>query len=471
MFPVPRTELFIVLLAAFVAIAGAGVYAMRQGHGGTVAGYFLAGRLMGWPILGGSLFVTIVGSLAALWVVMPSAWRPELWILVSGIVTGMLVIGLVFMPRVRDAAPVTFPGYVAARFGRRVGVAMSLSSILLTVLVRIPVVIVLGGAALRSLLGWDLTMTAILAIVVPGLFAVAGGYSAVLATQGVEAVFAIGGIAVLAVRGSWMSEFAGDGWGGVPGQSVPLLAGAAAVMGFWYICVDQFTVQRSLAARSTREVRGGAISAAVLTVAAIVLLAAASGTTLMPAPAGAPEPDFASGLLGAGILSIIMAYVSGHFLSMSALFTSDVFALIRPGKDETSLVLVGRLCSSVAAILAMLTALSTSVLPSPPARWFSVPYIVLAPPVVAITVIGMPWRRMHARGARWGLALGWVGGALFAALRMGDGALPEAYLEGVLVSFLVAALVLVAVSLAAAPLTAGASAPAMLEQGWGGRKG
>lgn len=458
MIPVPHMNVLVVLALAFVAIAVAGVNAMRQGHGRTVVAYLLAERKASWLRQGGSLFVTTIWSLMCVWFIIPATWKLEGWIPIGAIAAmAMLVLALVFVPLYWNSATVTVPQLIGKRFGRRVGMALSLSAILLTLFVRIPLAIAVGGAVLHYLLGWDLMLTAILAVVVPGLFAVAGGFSAVLATQGVEAIIALGGLAVLAVRGSGTNDFTAGVWQAAAPLNVPLLAGAAAVMGVWYMCVDQFTVQRTLAVRSSEEARKGSITAAVLIVAGVLLLAAGSTTTLMRNSSGEAPQDLAAALLGVAVLSMIMAYVAGHFLSVSAMVTMDVFPMLRPGRDEASLVLVGRLTTSVAAILAVLAALAASVLPSPPLEWLVLPYAVLVPPAAAIALIGLPWPRMHERGARWGLGVGWLTGAVVGGLRLAKGADVGLFPETALMSFLAAALVFVGISFAAGPVAVGAS--------------
>jgi SSS family solute:Na+ symporter len=76
---------------------------------------------------------------------------------------------------------------------------------------------------------------------------------------------------------------------------------------------------------------------------------------------------------------------------------------------------------------------------------------VVAPPVVAVVVLGLLWPRMHGRGALSALLAGWAGGLVQMTINPGSVA---QILESVILTFVLSALVFVLVSLMVAPLGA-----------------
>ena len=107
---------------------------------------------------------------------------------------------------------------------------------------------------------------------------------------------------------------------------------------------------RPLAARSAGDLKRGGAAAAILLLLGMLLLALGAGT-LKP---GTLDPGLASGLLGAALLAFVMATLAGQFLSVSTLFTMDVFKAFSRNQDDTALVLVGRLVTTIEVIFAIL---------------------------------------------------------------------------------------------------------------------
>ena len=155
----------------------------------------------------------------------------------------------------------------------------------LTLLVRIPFTILVGAQLLNLLLGWELMSSALLMIVVPGLFVIAGGYRAVMATHGVGGIAGVAGILMLLLGGGFPAESMLHLV--MPGESSPaFLAGGMAVVGLWFTCGDQHIVQRVVAARTCSAMRWGAGAASLL-----VMLGAAgvgAGFDLVRPSGGSP---------------------------------------------------------------------------------------------------------------------------------------------------------------------------------------
>jgi SSS family solute:Na+ symporter len=459
------------LVAGLGAVIAAGVFGFRRMRGGTAVEYFLAGRSARWYMIACSLFITSIWGVWFSGLALSAEWKASGRVLASVVIVGGLAaLGWVFAPRARAAGDITVTGPFADRFGARVGLLVSIASVLFTLAVRIPLAIIVGSRSMHLLLGWDPLSTALLMIVIPGLFAVAGGLAAALATQVVYAAVAAGSLALLGIMGAATdgSVFPAVIEGGNAHWVV--FAGCALVIGFWYSCVDQFVVQRAYAARSEDEAKRGVLTAALLVLLGAAALSTGASRPFPSVAAGMPDQGLAAGLLGAAMLSMLMATLSSHFMSVSTLVTLDVFRAFRSSQDETALVLVGRLVNTIVVIVAILAASSAALVDGPAFGVLVQSFGVVAPPLVAVRVAGAAWERMHGRGALWALCGGWAVGALFLFLRAGNAGSMPVMVETTLASLLASLAILMGVSLSSSPARAGAPSRPLLGNTFGARK-
>ncbi len=212
---------------------------------------------------------------------------------------------------------------------------------------------------------------------------------------------------------------------------------ASPIIGIWYWCTDQYIVQRTLAARNLTLARRGAIWGAFLKVwpVMIFLVPGMIGWALhhrgiMTIPSRVAGGGTATGIDGdqvfatmvmnllpaglrglvvGGLLAALMSSLSSLFNSCASLFTIDIYEKIRPGQSEKHLVSVGRAATAIIVLLGM--------------AWIPVMYKVaggglyqylqsvqgyLAPPITAVFLLGLFWKRVNAAGALWGLISGFV---------------------------------------------------------------
>lgn len=266
---------------------------------------------------------------------------------------------------------------------------------------------------------------------------------------------------------------------------------ASATAGVWYWCTDQFIVQRTLAARNLMEARRGVLFGALLRftpvflflvpgmlgfalhhnhveiagkVFAIPLKTLADGTqvingdTVFPTLVQTILPTGFRGLVVAGMVAALMSSLASLFNSVSTLFTMDVYMKFRPDASSRRQVLVGRITTVGMTVLGLLwlpamKAISTGGL----YQYLMAVQSFLAPPIVAVFVGGLVWRRMNLRGAVWGLGAGFCLGmaklAVNATCAGSAGVLgrvaafQDYYFSGVLLAF--SGLVAIAASLSA----------------------
>ncbi|MEN6427050.1 MAG: sodium/solute symporter [Phycisphaerales bacterium] len=111
------------------------------------------------------------------------------------------------------------------------------------------------------------------------------------------------------------------------------------------------------------------------------------------------------GVLAAALLAALMSTVSGALNSIATLFSYDLYRRWRPGTSDRKLVVIGRLATFVAMLLAIVW--------SPFIAKFESIYqgsntviCYLAPPITTVFLWGVFWRRASSRGALATLAIG-----------------------------------------------------------------
>jgi SSS family solute:Na+ symporter len=297
----------------FALLIGVATWVVRKNKN-TADDYFLAGRNLGWWVIGASIFASNIGSEHIVGLAGSGAkdgvalahYELHAWCL--------LVLAWVFVPFYMRAQVFTMPEFLERRFSVGSRYVLSVVSIITFILSKIAVGIFAGGVVFGTLLP-ELQITigstvidsfwigSIAVIVLTGLYTCLGGMRAVAYNDAVQVVILIGGSALLtfyglhklggwgelrAICGSEMFNLwkpivpAGQiaTWAPVKemvdGQVVkqawyfnnnfPWLGMAicAPVIGLWYWCTDQYIVQRALGAPNEKVAREGSIFAAFL---------------------------------------------------------------------------------------------------------------------------------------------------------------------------------------------------------------
>lgn len=292
---------WIIITAYFTIILGLAWRVMLQKQK-TSTDYFLAGRHLGWLIIGASIFasnigaehlVGLAGSGATDGVAM-AHYELHAWCL--------LVLGWVMVPFYMRSRVFTMPEFLERRFSPTARTVLSLISLVAYVLTKMAVGIFAGGVVFSVLLpelrfmGLDsFWIGSILVIVITGLYTIMGGLKAVAYTEALQTFILILGSALvtfygLKALGGWgqLRAIAGSEmfnlWkplvpAGIEGTWAPIkeagrmawyfndnypwigMLFCAPIIGLWYWCTDQYIVQRALGAPNEREARRGSIAA------------------------------------------------------------------------------------------------------------------------------------------------------------------------------------------------------------------
>ncbi|MFM7400890.1 MAG: sodium:solute symporter family transporter, partial [Bacteroidota bacterium] len=191
------------------------------------------------------------------------------------------------------------------------------------------------------------------------------------------------------------------------------------LLGFYFWCNNQFIVQRALSARNADEARKGALFAALLKIPILFLLVLPGVAAIKLYPnlqemyAGQLKnfsdgayptlvfdllPVGIVGLVVAGFLAAMASAVSATLNSASTLVTMDFVQKMRPGMDSRGLVRSGQIATVVFMVLTVLWAPQIANFESLMNYMQSV-LALISPPVVAIFLLGLFWKRANADGA------------------------------------------------------------------------
>jgi SSS family solute:Na+ symporter len=293
---------WIIVVVYFMVILGIAWWVIKQRQD-TPTDYFLAGRHLGWFVIGASIFASNIGSEHLVGLAGSGAtdgvamahYELHAWCL--------LVLGWVMVPFYMRSKVFTMPEFLERRFSPTARTVLSVISLVAYVLTKIAVGIFAGGIVFSVLLpdiqfmGMDsFWIGSILVIVLTGIYTILGGLRAVAYTEALQTIVLVFGSILVTIfglqaLGGWSELRAICGsemfnlWkplvpDGIEGTWAPVREAGrmawyfndnypwlgmllcAPIIGLWYWTTDQYIVQRALGAPGEREARRGSIAAA-----------------------------------------------------------------------------------------------------------------------------------------------------------------------------------------------------------------
>ena len=311
---------WLVIAGYFGILLGVATWVVRKGKD-SAADYFLAGRNLGWWVIGASIFASNIGSEHVVGLAGSGA--------TSGVAMAhyelhawcLLLLGWVFVPFYMRSKVFTMPEFLERRFSVKSRYVLSIVSIITFIVSKIAVGIFAGGVVFGTLFpevritvgGLDIDsfwIGSVAVIVLTGLYTMLGGMRAVAYNDAVQVVVLICGSALLTFYG----VFKLGGWSelrhicgsdmfnlwkpliphGQVGTWAPVIVRSggqivkqawyfnsnfpwlgmlfcAPIIGMWYWCTDQYIVQRALGAPDETTARRGSIFAAFLKLSPVYL--------------------------------------------------------------------------------------------------------------------------------------------------------------------------------------------------------
>ena len=275
-------------------------------------------------------------------------------------------------------------------------------------------------------------------VIATGIYTVAGGMAAVIYTEVIQTVILVAGALVLMFIG--LDKV--GGWSGlqasVPPEFFSMMKSSsdndfpwtgiffgAPILGIWYWCTDQVIVQRTLAAKNIKHAQAGTALAGFLKILPVFMLVvpgmiaralypaemAADSNSAFPLMVTRLMPAGLQGVMIAAMLAALMSSLSAVFNSSSTIFTMDFYKKLRPEASEKHLVNVGRLATLVMVVLALLWIPMMGRISNKLWIYLQSVQAYVSPPIAAVFLLGIAWKRINAQGALASLLVGFVLGA------------------------------------------------------------
>lgn len=420
----------------FLLLVGIAVWVIRKKEDNT-EDYFLAGRNVGWFVVGASIFASNIGSEHVVGLAGTGASNKLPLLIYEIHAWVVLMLGWVFLPFYARSGVFTMPEFLEKRFDASSRWVLSIFSIVAYVLTKISVTIYAGGVVVSALLGIDFWTGAIATVVLTGIYTVLGGMRAVVYTETLQAILLVIGAAVL----TFMGLDKVGGWGSMvdtlgpeyfnmwrpatdPDFPWPSLFITSTIVGIWYWCTDQYIVQRTLTARNIKEGRRGTIFGALLKLLPVFLFLIPGVIALTLKMRGELEwesadqafpvlmsnllPSGLRGLVAAGLLAALMSSLASVFNSCSTLFTVDVYKKLRPNTPEKKLVRTGQIATVFVVIIGIIWIPIMANISGVLYEYLQSVQSYIAPPITAVFLLGIFYKRINATGAFATLVMGIV---------------------------------------------------------------
>jgi len=433
---------WIVLGVYFLALIAVAVWVVLQKNNNT-EDYFLAGRNVGWFVIGASIFASNIGSEHVVGLAgtgfesgAPMAhYELHAWI--------VLLLGWLFLPFYIRSGAFTMPEFLEKRFDSRSRWFLSLFSLVAYVLTKVSVTIYAGGIVVSELLAIPFWYGAIGIVVFTGIYTVVGGMKAVIYTETLQTIILIFGSVIITYLGlqevgGWtvlretVMEVSPDHfnmWRPMSDPDFPwtgLLFGGT-IVGIWYWCTDQYIVQRTLAANNIKIGRRGAIFGAYLKLLPILIflvpgIIAFALSIQNPEVFSVEKADRAfpmlvktllpvglKGLVAGGLMAALMSSLASVFNSCSTIFTIDIYKKLKPNKSEKSLLNTGKIATGFIVVLGIIwIPIMEKIGGGVMYQYLQNVQSYIAPPVTTVFLLGIIWKRVNSKAAITTLLAGLV---------------------------------------------------------------
>jgi solute:Na+ symporter, SSS family len=317
----------------------------------------------------------------------------------------------------------TLPEFLEKRFDRRSRMAFAGFNLFANMFIDMAAALFAGAIVVQTLYPEVPIWVAVAALaILAAIYTVVGGLGAVMISDSIQATVTIlGGLIVFIATWraipSWdaVYETAGDDKMSLilpadnPDLPWPGLITGVLIIGLYYWTTNQLVVQRTLGARSLDHGRWGALLAGFIKltflflfilpgVMALTLYDLDNPDTVFPTLVFDLLPAGLSGLIIAAVIAAITSTVDSILNSASTIVTMDFVKTFKPQTTDRSLVLIGRIATVVALVVAIIWA--------PFIAQFDTLYnylqsvlSYLVPPVVAVFLMGIGWKRVNATAA------------------------------------------------------------------------
>ncbi|MGC6475695.1 MAG: sodium/sugar symporter [Parvibaculales bacterium] len=392
----------IVIGLYLVLLVAAAFYVSRKKTSENISSedYFLAGKSLPWWAIGASL---IAANISAEQIIGQSGQGFVLGLAIAAYewqaAIVLIIVAKFMLPIFLKNKIYTMPQFLEQRFGGEIKVLMAFFWLVLYTAVNLTAILWLGALAINTLTGISINFGLVSLAALAIIYSIYGGLKAVAFTDIIQVVVLIlGGIIITYIAlaqigdggnvvhgfntllteipGHFQMIFADDSphYSSLPG--IWTLLGGLWVLHFSYWGFNQYIIQRALAAENIQEAQKGLVFAAGLKLLIPVIVVIPGIAALWMAQNGMLDynalnekpdstyglliglvPDGIRGVVFAALIAAILSSLASMVNSISTIFTMDIYRdYIKKNAAEAHYVLVGRLCSVVAMIIAVLLA-------------------------------------------------------------------------------------------------------------------
>lgn len=428
-----------VFIGYVVFVVGFGLYKSRtkKGEEKSSRDYFLAGNTLPWWAIGTSL---IAANISAEQLIGMTGSGFKIGLAIASYewmaAATLLIVGKFFIPIFLEKKIYTMPEFLNVRYDERVRTILAIFWLFLYVFVNLTSIIHLGALAIEQVIGVNYYYAIIAIALFSAIYTISGGLMAIAWTDFIQVGFLVAGGLITCYLAL---DFISDGQGfftglallkekaphmfdmilhekhhsykDLPGISV--LIGGMWIINLNYWGCNQYITQRALAAKSLAEAQKGIMFAGYLKLfmPMIVVIPGIAVFVLHPELA---QPDGAypyllnkflvpgvKGVAFAALVAAIVGSLSSKTNSIATIFTMDLYkSYINKGASEKSLVLMGRITTVVALLIAITVAPQLKSLGQ--AFQFIQEFTgLVSPGIFVIFFFGLFWKKANTKAALW----------------------------------------------------------------------
>ncbi|PIY50041.1 MAG: Na+/glucose cotransporter [Armatimonadetes bacterium CG_4_10_14_3_um_filter_66_18] len=453
-----------VFVLYFLVLIAVGLVAGRHA-GDSSEDYFLAGRSLPWYVVGASFigsnistehFIGMVGA-AYVYGICVAQWE---W----GNLFAFSVLIWLFIPFLLASRVFTAPEFLERRYNPTCRLLFALLTVVANITAFLAAVLYAAALGLQEMFGWPLWVGVVVMAVTAGSYAIYGGLRSVAWTDLFQTVvMVLGGVLVTLLGLRALGDGAGvvAGWhtmiarnlghdgawaAAVAASGKALLNGATyhrldvfqplihplvpwitiftnwLAISIWYNCINQFMVQRVLAAKDDWQARMGIVLAMFMKIGLpfIVVIPGLIYFAMKPDLTDQQQIDKTyavlvttlvhvglKGLLLAALFGAIQSTVDSVLNSTSTILTLDIYKkFLRPDVQEDKLARLGRWLSVAVLLIAVLIAPQIGRLGQGVFVYIQNLYAHFAPPFAALFLVGILWKRATGKAAVWTIVTG-----------------------------------------------------------------
>ena len=421
-----------ILIGYFVVLFAIGIWASTKRKKGS--SLFLAENSLRWHHIGFSMWGTNVGP--SMLIASASAG------FTTGIVSGnyawyafifIALLAFVFAPRYLGSKVSTLPEFMGKRFGQSTRNILAWYTMITVLISWLALTLFAGGVLIRQVFDIPMWESALILLAISAFFTMLGGLKAVAYTNVYQMLLLIFVSATIVIVGLWklggidalIDKTPADYWVMFRPNSdeafpwLPIVLGYP-ISGVWFWCTDQSMVQPVLAAKNLREGQLGTNFTGWLKILDVPLyiLPGIICFALFPTLQNPDEAymTMVQNLFPVGMVGLVLAVLTAALVStigsalnaLSTVFTMDIYVKkFNPEASNKQIIRMGHLVTVVGALISVVICVAIDSIKG--LDLFNVFQSVLsfiAPPMTAVFLMGVFWKRTTKRAANFTLTLG-----------------------------------------------------------------